>query len=381
MTWWTTPGPQPVRWEIPPTLGTILVTGGAGFIGSHTVVELLAVGHEVVVLDNFCNAKREVLARLERIVGRPVPCREGDVRDRELLERIFTQHGIGAVIHFAGLKSVRESAERPLAYFQNNLAGTLQLLEVMQARGCRNLVFSSSATVYGDPHAVPVREDFPLAATNPYGRTKTMIEDLCRDVAASETGWHIALLRYFNPVGAHSSGLIGDDPNGTPNNLMPYLLQVASGQLERLTIFGSDYPTPDGTGVRDYIHVVDLARGHLAALAALPGLGGAVPVNLGTGHGFSVMEMVQAMSREVGRPLPFTLAPRRQGDVACCYADPTRAKALLGWQAEYNLADMCRDGWKWKTQGSRMPLGDTRAQVDQPAQIAAHQNITNKMII
>jgi len=348
MTSLTPPGPGPVPWEIPPTVRTILVTGGAGFIGSHTVVEILAAGHELVVLDNFCNAKREVLARLERITGRPVPCHEGDVRDKALLERIFTRHDIGAVVHFAGLKSVRESVDLPLGYFQNNLAGTLQLLEVMQARGCRNLVFSSSATVYGDPRTVPIREDSPLAATSPYGRTKIMIEEVCRDLAASEPGWHIALLRYFNPVGAHPSGLIGEDPRGVPNNLMPYLLRVAAGQLEKLNIFGSDYPTPDGTGVRDYIHVVDLARGHLAALAALPGLAGAVPVNLGTGHGRSVLELVEAMSREVGRALPYTLADRRRGDVACCYADPTRARVLLGWRAEYGLADMCRDGWRWQ---------------------------------
>jgi len=346
---WTAPEGQ-APWPIALPLPAVLVTGGAGYIGSHTVVELLACGIEAVILDNFCNSKREVLARLERITSRPSLCYEGDVRDRGLLERVFDRHGIGAVIHFAGLKSVEESAQAPLAYFQNNVAGTLQLLEVMRARGCRNLVFSSSATVYGDPDALPIREDFPLRATNPYGRTKIMIEDILRDLAASEA-WHIALLRYFNPAGAHPSGLIGEDPRGVPGNLMPYLLQVASGQRERLNIFGSDYPTPDGTGVRDYIHVVDLARGHLAALAALPGLEGAVPVNLGTGRGYSVLEMIQAMSREVGRPLPYAMAGRRPGDTACCYADPARAKALLGWQARYGLEDMCRHGWKWQRQG------------------------------
>jgi len=327
---------------------TILVTGGAGFIGSHTLVDLVAAGHPVLVLDNFSNSKPEVLSRLARITGQTIPCITGDVRDWALLERIFAEHAIGAVIHFAGLKAVGESTEVPLRYYQNNVASSLHLLEVMQAAGCRNLVFSSSATVYGDPHAVPICEDFPLQATNPYGRTKIMIEDICRDLAASQPGWHIALLRYFNPVGAHPSGLIGEDPNGLPNNLMPCLLDVAAGQRELLSVFGSDYPTPDGTGVRDYIHVMDLARGHVAALEALPRLEGAVPINLGTGHGYSVLDMVKALSKVVGRDLPHTLASRRSGDISCCYADVTKAERMLGWKARFGLYEMCRDGWAWR---------------------------------
>jgi UDP-glucose 4-epimerase len=334
---------------------TILVTGGAGFIGSHTVVALVEAGHEVLILDNFSNAKPGVLDRLARLTGRAIPCLRGDVRDRALLDRIFTEHAIGAVIHFAGLKAVGESTQVPLHYYQNNVAGSLHLFEVMQAAGCRNLVFSSSATVYGDPHAVPIREDFPLKATNPYGRTKIMIEDICRDLAASEAGWHIALLRYFNPVGAHPSGLLGEDPEGIPNNLMPYLLQVAAGQRDHLRVFGSDYPTPDGTGVRDYIHVMDLAQGHVAALEALPRLEGAVPINLGTGQGYSVLDMVKALSEVVGRPLPYRLTDRRPGDIACCYAEVARAEAMLGWRAERGLAIMCRDGWAW--QASQLAAG------------------------
>ena len=328
---------------------TILVTGGAEFLGSHTVVALAEAGHEVLILDNFSNAKPGVLDRLARLTGRAIPCIRGDVRDRALLDRIFTEHAIGAVIHFAGLKAVGESTQVPLHYYQNNVAGSLHLFEVMQAAGCRNLVFSSSATVYGDPHAVPIREDFPLKATNPYGRTKIMIEDICRDLAASEEGWHIALLRYFNPVGAHPSGRIGEDPNGIPSNLMPYLLQVAAGQRDCLWVFGSDYPTPDGTGVRDYVHVVDLALGHVAALAALSRLEGAVAINLGTGRGHSVLEMVQALGQVVGRPLPYTVTDRRPGDIACCYAEVDLAARLLGWRAERDLAAMCRDGWAWQS--------------------------------
>ncbi|WP_005036616.1 UDP-glucose 4-epimerase GalE [Holophaga foetida] len=332
--------------------GSILVTGGAGFIGSHTVVELLAAGREVVVLDNFCNAKPSVLPRIRTLAGRDFTFQEGDVCDKGTLESVFRKHDIGAVIHFAGLKAVGESTRLPLDYYRNNLSGTIGLLETMQAFGCRNLVFSSSATVYGDPAEVPIRESFPLSATNPYGRSKLMVEDLCRDLAASEAGWRIALLRYFNPVGAHPSGLLGEDPQGIPNNLMPYLLQVAAGQRPFLEVFGQDYPTPDGSGVRDYLHVVDLAKGHLAALGALHGLQGAVPINLGTGKGYSVLEMIQALERTVGHPIPWRFGPRRPGDIAQCYADPTRAQELLGWRAVLDLDCMCRDGWNWQQSGA-----------------------------
>ncbi|MBL0210411.1 MAG: UDP-glucose 4-epimerase GalE [Holophagaceae bacterium] len=330
----------------------ILVTGGAGFIGSHTVVELLGAGHAVVVLDNFANAKPSVLDRMRTVAGCDFTFIEGDVRDADCLAALFHDHSIQAVIHFAGLKAVGESTKAPLAYYQNNLAGTLNLLEAMRGAGCRDLVFSSSATVYGDPAQVPIREDFPLSATNPYGRSKLMIEDICRDLASSEPGWRIALLRYFNPVGAHPSGLLGEDPTGFPNNLMPFLLKVASGQRPCLQVFGQDYPTLDGTGVRDYLHVVDLAQGHLAALEALPRLEGAVPINLGTGRGYSVLEMVQAMEKAVGHPIPWRFAPRRPGDIARCYADATLAEDLLGWKATRDLETMCRDGWAWASSGA-----------------------------
>ena len=332
---------------------TVLVTGGAGFIGSHTVAELAAAGHSVLVLDNFSNSKPDVIDRLRRLTGEVIPCLRGDVRDRYLLDRIFSERPIGAVIHFAGMKAVGESVDQPLRYYQNNVTSSLTLLEAMQAAGCRNLVFSSSATVYGDPDTLPIREDFPLRPKSPYGRTKVMIEDICRDLCASEGGWHIALLRYFNPVGAHPSGLIGEDPNDIPNNLMPYLLQVAAGYRERLNVFGSDYPTPDGTGVRDYIHVMDLARGHVAALEALGRLDGAVPINLGTGRGHSVMDMLRAMSGVVGRALPHAMVDRRPGDIACCYSDPSLAEALLGWRARLGLEAMCQDGWAWQITGGR----------------------------
>ena len=326
----------------------ILVTGATGFIGSHTVVELAAAGHRPVLLDNFANSHPGVLARLARLTGMAFPFYEGDLRDRNLLDHLFTRHGVAAVVHFAGLKAVGESVREPLPYYQANVAGSLELLAAMAAHGCRNLVFSSSCTVYGEPGALPIREDFPLVATSPYGRTKLMTEEVCRDLAASEPGWHMALLRYFNPVGAHPSGLLGEDPRGAPNNLMPHLLQVAAGRRERLTVFGRDYPTPDGTGVRDYLHVVDLARGHVAALAALPALAGAVPINLGTGRGHSVLELVAAMSAAVGRPIPCEFGPRRPGDIACTWADPARALERLGWRAERDLAAMCRDAWHWQ---------------------------------
>lgn len=334
---------------------SILVTGGTGFIASHAVVELVAAHQPVVLLDNFANSRPEVLSRLARLTGARLPFYRGDVRDRALLDRIFTIHTIGAVVHFAGLKAVGESTQVPLDYYQNNLVGSLELLAAMRRHGCRRMVFSSSATVYGDPPAVPVREDFPLHATSPYGRTKLMVEEVCRDLGRSEPGWHIALLRYFNPVGAHPSGLIGEDPKGVPNNLMPYLLQVAAGQRERLSVFGNDWPTHDGTGVRDYIHVVDLARGHLAALDALPRLEGAVAVNLGTGRGFSVLDLVRTLSQKVGCAVPYVFAPRRPGDIACTYADPSLAQDLLGWKAELSLVDMCWDGWAWQRQSGAGP--------------------------
>jgi len=316
------------------------------------VLELLAAGHEVVVVDNFCNAKPPVLQRIRTLANRDFSFHEADVCDKGALEGVFKVHQIGAVIHLAGLKAVGESTRVPLSYYRNNFCGTLALLEVMRSFGCRNLVFSSSATVYGDPEEVPIREHFPLSATNPYGRSKLMAEDLCRDLVASEPGWHIALLRYFNPVGAHASGLMGEDPQGIPNNLMPYLLQVAAGQRPFLEVFGQDYPTADGTGIRDYLHVVDLAQGHLAALGALPGLDGAVPINLGTGKGYSVLEMVQTLERIIGRPIPWRFGPRRPGDIAQCYADPARARELLGWEAAQDLDSMCRDGWNWQQKGA-----------------------------
>lgn len=327
---------------------TILVTGGAGYIGSHTVLELLQAGHQVRVVDNLCNADPRALDRVRELAGRDFVFHHMDVRDREGLLQVFERERIDAVIHFAGLKAVEESTRLPLAYYQNNLTGTLALLEVMQHVGCRNLVFSSSATVYGDPVRTPITEDLPLSATNAYGRTKLMIEDVCRDLARAEPGWHIALLRYFNPVGAHPSGRIGEDPRGTPNNLMPFLLQVAIGLRPCLQVFGNDYPTPDGTGVRDYIHVVDLAKGHLAALAALHRLDGAVPINLGTGRGLSVLEMIRGMERAIGGPIPHAFSGRRPGDIACCFADPTRAQELLGWTAAWGLEEMCRDSWNWQ---------------------------------
>ena len=332
----------------------ILVTGGAGYIGSHTVVELLAAGHELLILDNFSNSSPKVLDRIEQISGQRPLLVEGDIRDRPLLARLFTEHSLQAVIHFAGLKAVGESVEQPLRYYDNNVIGSLHLFEAMAAAGVFNLVFSSSATVYGDPHAVPIDESFPLRATNPYGRSKLIIEDMLRDIGRADPRWRVALLRYFNPVGAHASGLIGEDPRGIPNNLMPYVSQVAVGRRGELGIFGGDYPTPDGTGVRDYIHVVDLARGHLAALNRLDQLAGVAPINLGTGRGYSVLEVVAAFEQASGRPVPYRLGDRRPGDVAACYADPRRAQELLGWSAERDLAMMCADSWRWQ---SMNPLG------------------------
>ncbi|MDQ2732878.1 MAG: UDP-glucose 4-epimerase GalE [Armatimonadota bacterium] len=328
---------------------TILVTGGAGYIGSHTCVELLQVGQDVVVVDNLVNSSSVSLDRVEQITGRKPLFYKIDLLDKAGLEGVFASHAFDAVIHFAGLKAVGESVAIPLRYYDNNITGTLNLLECMKAKAVKNLVFSSSATVYGDPAKVPITEDMPLSATNPYGRTKLFIEEICRDVAKAEPDWKIVLLRYFNPVGAHPSGLIGEDPKGIPNNLMPYIMQVAVGKRPYLSIFGKDYPTPDGTGVRDYIHVVDLALGHLAALDALPKINGCTAINLGTGHGYSVLDMVHAASKAVGHDIPYQFAPRRPGDVAACYADPTLAKQSLGWHAERGLEQMCADHWRWQS--------------------------------
>jgi UDP-glucose 4-epimerase len=328
----------------------ILVTGGAGYIGSHTCLELLAAGCEVVVLDNLSNARQESLRRVAEITGRAPSFVRGDVRDESALRQVFAGHRIEAVIHFAGLKAVGESVEQPLHYYDNNVNGSLCLLRAMDAAGVRRLVFSSSATVYGDPHAVPIREDFLLSVTNPYGRSKLMVEDILRDLCLSDPRWQVALLRYFNPVGAHESGLIGEDPNGIPNNLMPFVSQVAIGKRPEVVVFGNDYPTPDGTGVRDYIHVVDLARGHLKALDALRNTQGALTINLGTGRGYSVLEMIKAFSLACGRELPYRIAARRPGDVAACYADPSLAAEVLGWRAERNIEQMCADSWRWQSQ-------------------------------
>lgn len=326
----------------------ILVTGGTGYIGSHTVVELLAAGKQVLIFDNLSNSKRSVLDRIEQIAGQRPDFVEGDIRDRAALQRVFTQNTIEAVVHFAGLKAVGESVAQPLRYYDNNFCGSVALFETMAAAGVKQLVFSSSATVYGDPATVPIREDAPLSATNPYGRSKLMIEDMLRDTHRADAEWRIALLRYFNPVGAHASGIIGEDPNGLPNNLLPYVAQVAVGKLKELSVFGSDYPTPDGTGVRDYIHVVDLARGHLAALNAIAGKPGLITTNLGTGQGYSVLEMVRAFERASGRPVPYKQIARRPGDIATCYADPAHARQTLGWQAEFGVDAMCRDAWRWQ---------------------------------
>ena len=334
----------------------ILVTGGAGYIGSHTCLELLESGHEVTVIDNLCNASREGLRRVEKLTGRSIRFFQVDLLDAAALDAVFRQSSdAAAVIHFAGLKAVGESVAKPLLYYHNNLTGTIHLCQCMQRYGIRNMVFSSSATVYGDPASVPITEAFPLlACTNPYGRTKAMIEEILRDLHVADTEWNISLLRYFNPVGAHASGEIGEDPNGLPNNLMPYISQVAVGRLEQLSVFGDDYPTPDGTGVRDYIHVVDLAKGHLCALEKLTENPGVVTYNLGTGQGYSVLEMIRAFERASGKKVPYIITPRRQGDIAQCYADPSLAARELGWKAERDLDAMCADTWNWQ---SKNPQG------------------------
>jgi len=328
----------------------VLVTGGAGYIGSHTCVELIQAGHEVVIFDNLCNSHRAVIGRIARIAGTTPEFTQADVRDPHALRDVFSRHRFDAVIHFAGLKAVGESVEKPIEYYDNNVQGALTLCRAMAQAGIGMLVFSSSATVYGDPSSVPIREDAPLAPTNPYGHSKLMVERILEDLAASDpTAWRIALLRYFNPAGAHSSGLIGEDPQGIPNNLMPNIAQVAAGVRDKVRVFGSDYPTRDGTGVRDYIHVVDLARGHLAAMETMLRKGRGITVNLGTGSGISVLEAVRAFERASGRPIPFERVPRRAGDVAECYADPSLAEKTLGWKAQYSLDDMCRDAWRWQS--------------------------------
>jgi UDP-glucose 4-epimerase len=328
----------------------ILVTGGAGYIGSHTVLELLNQNNNVIVIDNLNNSKKEALNRVEKITGRSLTFYEADLLDIDKLDSIFSNHDIDSVIHFAGYKAVGESVSKPLKYYHNNITGTLYLCEIMQKYGVMNLVFSSSATVYGDPHQVPIEEDFPLSATNPYGRTKLFIEKILGDLHVSDDNWNIALLRYFNPVGAHKSGQIGEDPNDIPNNLMPYITQVAVGKLKELSVFGDDYPTHDGTGVRDYIHVVDLAIGHLKALEKLETNPGIVAYNLGTGKGYSVLDVIKAFEKASGKEVSYKIADRRPGDIASCYANPAKAQKELNWNTKHDLVDMCKDSWRWQSQ-------------------------------
>ena len=330
-------------------MSSILVTGGAGYIGSHTAVELLNAGHQVVIVDNLCNSSAKVLDRIEALAGKNFSFIQADVRDGAALDRIFAEHRIDGVIHFAGLKAVGESVAQPLRYFDNNVGSTLALLHAMDRANVRRIVFSSSATVYGDPEQVPITEGSRLQVTNPYGRTKLICEDILRDLQQADPRWHVAILRYFNPVGAHISGTIGENPSGTPNNLMPFITQVAVGQREFLSIFGKDYPTPDGTGVRDYIHVVDLAQGHLAALKYLNDRQASITVNLGTGRGVSVQELADTFARVTGVPVPYRFVERRPGDVAACYADTRLAQEALGWQAQLGVERMCQDAWRWQS--------------------------------
>src|ERR1035437_3365141 len=329
-------------------MAMIFVTGGSGYIGSHTCVELLQAGHDVTVFDNFCNSRPEALARVQRITGKRPTLAQGDIRDAAALVPALRASGASAVIHFAGLKAVGESVQKPLAYYDNNVVGTVRLLEAMVECDVKTLVFSSSATVYGDPQRLPLTEDHPVSATNPYGQTKLVIEGMLRDLFQSDSSWRLGILRYFNPVGAHASGLIGEDPQGTPNNLLPYVAQVAVGRREFLNVWGDDYATPDGTGVRDYLHVVDLALGHLKALERLQQHTECQAINLGTGVGYSVLDMVRAFEQASGKPVPYQIAPRRAGDIAACYADPALAWSLLGWRAERGLAAMCADAWRWQ---------------------------------
>ena len=331
-------------------MAKILVTGGAGFIGSHTCVELLEAGYEVVIVDNFSNSKPEALNRIKKITGKDFGFYEADLLDLAALEKIFEENKIDAVIHFAGLKAVGESVQKPVEYYHNNITGTLMLIKAMRKYGCKKIVFSSSATVYGPVNKAPYTEDMPTSATNPYGYTKVMIEQILRDVYVSDNDWSVSLLRYFNPIGAHKSGLIGEDPNGIPNNLLPYICQVAVGKLEKLGVFGDDYDTPDGTGVRDYIHVVDLAIGHVKAIEHCSGKEGVHIYNLGTGNGYSVLDIVKAFSKACGKEIPYQIDPRRPGDIAECYADPAKAARVLGWKAEKGLDEMCADSWRWQSQ-------------------------------
>ncbi len=332
-------------------MSRILVTGGAGFIGSHTIVELQKAGYEVVVVDNLDNSSKTSLERVQKITGLPVAFYQVDIRDRAGLDRILTEHPCDACIHFAGLKAVGESVEKPWEYYENNIGGTLTLLDVLRRHSCKNIIFSSSATVYGDPAEIPITEKCPKGqCTNPYGWTKSMLEQIMMDMQKADPEWNIVLLRYFNPIGAHSSGTIGEDPNGIPNNLMPYITQVAIGKRKELGVFGNDYDTHDGTGVRDYIHVVDLARGHVCALKAIDRRCGLAIYNLGTGHGYSVLDVVKAFEKANGVKVPYSIKPRRAGDIATCYSDPSKAERELGWKAEYGIEEMCRDSWHWQSQ-------------------------------
>ncbi len=325
----------------------ILVTGGAGYIGSHTAVELLAAGKEIVIVDNFSNSKPEAIENIKKISGKTFPFYEADLRDREALHKIFSEQEIECVIHFAGLKAVGESVAKPLEYYHNNLVSTLVLCQVMAENNVKKIVFSSSATVYGDPHTVPICEDFPLHTTNPYGTTKLMIEQILQDIFVSDSDWGIVILRYFNPIGANKSGIIGEDPNGIPNNLLPYVAKVAAGELPHLNVFGNDYPTIDGTGVRDYIHVVDLSLGHVCAVKKIQNESGVFTYNLGTGNGYSVLEVVKAFEKASARPVPYKIVPRRPGDIAACFANPEKAKKELGWEAKYGIDEMCADAWRF----------------------------------
>jgi len=327
----------------------VLVTGGAGYIGSHTIILLIEAGYEVVIFDNFSNSSKESIDRVEKLVDKKIALVEGDIRNSDDLQKVFDAYNIDSVIHFAGLKAVGESVEKPLKYYDNNVNGTRVLCEVMAKNGCKSIVFSSSATVYGDPHTVPILESFPLSATNPYGRSKLFVEEMLRDVYISDSEWKIVLLRYFNPVGAHESGTIGEDPNGIPNNLMPFISQTAVGKREHLSVFGDDYDTPDGTGVRDYIHVVDLADAHVKALDNIAKFNEVMSINIGTGNGYSVLDMVKSFEKASGKKVPYVITERRAGDIASCYANPSYAKDTLGWEAKLSIKEMCEDTWRWQS--------------------------------